>query len=88
MFYLARFPSVGFGWLNRTKLDTQWMLILTCELRPQEKDKKVHEMISSPCRKTSVVQPVRHLNCDGHKRGSNGWERDENQGKLLRGSNF
>lgn len=41
------------------------MFILTCELRPQEKDKKVHEMISSPCRKTSVVQPVGHLNCDG-----------------------
>lgn len=58
------FPSVGLGWLSRTEVDTQWMFVLTCELRPQEEDKKVHEMISSPCGKISVVQPARHLNCD------------------------
>lgn len=69
MFYLARLPSVGFGWLHRTEVGTQWMFILTCELRPQEEDKKVHEMIPSPCRKTSVVQPVGHLNCDGAQKG-------------------
>lgn len=83
LFYLPMFPSAGFGWLNRTEVDTQWMLIPTWEWGSGEEEKKSvgdgSYAMQKHIRCTVCKRDI--WNVMGHRKGSSwGGEKDENQG--------